>query len=231
MLKDMFRGHQTSSLRRRLVAGATASVAAVALAVRRGDSTAEWAIAACIVMAAMSAFVVAWRPDDRVAEQAPGRRPLAVPATMLTGALLVALVAPALARQSTELRRETSPQATVRDFLSAAVVEHNGIAASGYITPRARASFEAHSAAAPDAASFFATARLTLAGLHVQSNHQLDALTYRVESAGADRVVEVSRGVQAVWFELVPASPAARSEFRAPPTPWRIDSNLAMLGQ
>src|ERR1700753_3726856 len=57
-------------------------------------------------------------------------------------ALAFAIAAPAFADHHQQVARQTPPQATVRDFLSSAVVNGNGFTASRYLTPRARNSFE-----------------------------------------------------------------------------------------
>jgi hypothetical protein len=107
-----------------------------------------------------------------------------------------------------------TPQATVRDFLSAALVEQNPTAACGYLTPRARKSFEP----GQDCATFFSALPST-------SNRRLDRLRITTRADGRARIVRAGR-----WsFVLRPASAEALSEFQAPPTDWRIDSGVAAL--
>ena len=110
-----------------------------------------------------------------------------------------------------------SPQATVRSFLTDAVVDHDPVDACGYLTPRARKSFEP----GQDCASLFASAQLD----GVASDDALARLTYRVTADGSARIVHVA----GLTFVLRPASAEARSEFHAPPSDWRIDSSVAGL--
>ena len=84
-------------------------------------------------------------------------------------AITVAVAAPAFAAHTVRVGREEAPQATIRNFLAAAVVDRDGTDACSYLRPRARISFEGHSAASPDCADFFGGAHLTLGGLTVQS--------------------------------------------------------------
>jgi hypothetical protein len=223
------RGHETNPDRRRLIAAAGAALAAVTFTARRGDTTLEWTLAACLVVAAIVAMAAARRPDHDPARHRR-RRPLAVPATLLAGAFAVAVVVPAFARQSVNTARQDTPQATVRDFLSAAVVDGDGNAACNYLSPRARESFERHSSATPNCETFFASAHLTLGGLAVHSDAQVAALTYRVTSRGASRLVRVSHDGQSLAFLLSPASSPDRNAFHGPATPWRIESSVTALG-
>jgi hypothetical protein len=75
-----------------------------------------------------------------------------------------------------------------------------------------------------------ACTRLTLGRLHVQSNAQLDQLSYRVVASGSARRVDVRYGGQSISFLVRRADATERNEFRAPPTDWRIDSSVAVLG-
>ncbi|WP_028062432.1 hypothetical protein [Solirubrobacter soli] len=111
----------------------------------------------------------------------------------------------------------STPQGTVRSFLTDAVVDHDPVDACGYLTPRARKSFEP----GQDCASLFASARLD----GVISDRGLARLTYRVTADGSARVVHAGGRS----FVLLPASPEALAEFHAPPTDWRIDSGIAGL--
>jgi hypothetical protein len=140
-----------------------------------------------------------------------------------------ALAAPVTAAHTIRADRQDTPQATVRDFLAAAVVDRDGDAAAAYLSPRARLSYQGHSTAGPDDAQFFADAHLTLGGLNVQSNAQLKQLSYTLLQAGKQPAVWVSHGDQGMLFALAPASTTDRSEFRGPQTPWRIESGVAAL--
>lgn len=133
-------------------------------------------------------------------------------------ALVIAFAVAAHAVRADQLPELSSPQATVKSFLTDAVVDHDPVGACGYLTPRARKSFEP----GQDCASFFASARLD----GVASDRGLDRLTYHVSADGDARIVRVAQ------LELVlrPASPEALAEFHSPPTPWRIDSSVSALG-
>jgi hypothetical protein len=133
-------------------------------------------------------------------------------------ALVVAFAAAAHAVRADQLPELSTPQATVRSFLTEAVVDHDPVSACGYLTPRARKSFEP----AQDCAMFFGSARLD----GVTSDRDLHRLRYRVVADGSARVVHVAR----LTLVLRPASAAARAEFHAPPTDWRIDSGISALG-
>jgi hypothetical protein len=132
-------------------------------------------------------------------------------------ALAVAFAVAAHAVSADQLPELATPQATVRSFLTDAVVDHDPVGACSYLTPRARKSFEP----GQDCASFFGTAQLG----SVTSNRQLHQLTYHVTADGSARVVRVAT----LTLVLRPASVAARTEFHAPPTDWRIDSGVAGL--
>jgi hypothetical protein len=165
------------------------------------------------------------RPHRRFAAS---RRVLHRPALALAGAFFLAAAAPAFAHHAARVSRQATPQATVRDFLSA-VVDRDGGTACQYLTPRARVSFEHHLPDDPSCQQFFAGAGLTLGGLEVQSDHDLAGLSYRVVPEGTARRVDVSHGGQTISFLLRLGSPTDLQEFLAPPTAWRIDSSVAML--
>jgi hypothetical protein len=140
-----------------------------------------------------------------------------------------ALALPVSAVHRISADRQDTPQATVRDFLAAAVVDRDGNAAAAYLSPLARLSYERHSTARPDDAQFFANAHLTLGGLAVQSDAQLKELSYTLLQGGEQPAVWVSHGNQGMLFALAPASTTDRSAFRGPRTPWRIESGVAAL--
>jgi hypothetical protein len=170
--------------------------------------------------------------EERAARRSrpPSRRALKLQATALAAAFLFAIAAPAFARHAENVSHQATPQATVRDFLNAAVVDNDGVTACRYLTPRARLSFEHHAPYQRSCESYFGSADLTLGGLHVQSRRDLNELAYRVVPVGSARRVDVSHDGQSLSFVLRPASPPDLEEFWAPPTPWRIDSSVAALG-
>ncbi len=212
--------HPTSQ-QRRLLAGAAAALAAVALTVRFDVSTPDQAVAVAVLAAAAAATL---GTAQRRRQRHFGWLPVA-----LLAAAATAVAAPVAAAHTIRADRRDTPQATVHDFLSAAVVDRNGNAAAAYLSPRARISYEGHSPTNPDDEQFFAGAHLTLGGLDVESNAQLGQLTYTLLRGGRDPVVWVSHGDQGMLFSLAPASPTDRNEFRGPQTPWRIESSVAAL--
>jgi hypothetical protein len=154
----------------------------------------------------------------------------AVAAVALAGAFSFAIVTPAKAIRSVSLDHQTTPQATVRDFLTSAVVDEDGGSACKYLTPNARISFERHTPAGPTCEAFFGNTQLALGGLDVQSDHDLARLTYSVVPDGAGRVVDVSHDGQSFAFRLVPATPTETQGFQPLLSSWRIDSSVAALG-
>jgi len=159
----------------------------------------------------------------------PARHRLRVAVWLLTGAFALAVAAPAFAHHAVNVNRQASPQAAVRDFLSAAAVDNDGVTACRYLTPRARNSFEQRQPYQHSCEQFFSESGLTLGGLDVQSDHDLNQLTYRVVPLGTAREVIVSHDGQSISFVLRAATPPQLGEFWPPPTPWRIDSSVAML--
>lgn len=139
--------------------------------------------------------------------------------------LLFAVVTPTLAERSVRSSLSGTPQATVRSFLTAAVVDNDGFSASRYLSSRARLSFEDRSSTDPTADSFFGATGLTLGGLAVQSNARVKALSYRVVPAGRDRIVEVRHNGQSIDFRLRHASPTDRAVY----TPGGFDESISVL--
>jgi hypothetical protein len=130
-------------------------------------------------------------------------------------ALLVPLGADSVAHPP--VRPSGSPAGTVRGFLGA-VVDNDGVSACRYLTGRARAEAADHACQ-----GFFGAVNLRLGGRLVTSDGQLDRLTY---TARGHTVTVGGRR-----FVLARATPAARAEFMAPPTPWRIASNVRWLSR
>lgn len=156
-------------------------------------------------------------------------RGLGWPAVAVIVAMAFAVAAPAVAAHNTRLSRQHTPEATVRDFLTSAVVNNDGFTACRYLTSRARLSFE-DNGTDQSCASFFGDAHLTLGGLPVQTNAQLNQLSYRVVPKRSASLVEVSHGGQTISFLVRRANWQDTVEFMNPPTGWRIDSSVASLG-
>jgi hypothetical protein len=130
-------------------------------------------------------------------------------------ALLVPLGLPSLAHPP--FLPSGSPAGTVRGFLGA-VVDDDGVTACRYLTGEARAEAADHSCQ-----GFFGGVTLRLGGRAITSDAQLDRLAYATHG---HRVT-----VDGARFVLTRATPAGRAEFMAPPTPWRIASNVGWLSR
>jgi hypothetical protein len=110
----------------------------------------------------------------------------------------------------------------VLGFLGA-VVDRDGVSACRYLTAGARRSFERSGATCEE---FFGESELQLGGHGFTSDGSLAGLTF----ASHGRVVTVSWHGYTSRFVLRPASARELAEFQAPPTPWRIASNVSRLG-
>jgi hypothetical protein len=108
-----------------------------------------------------------------------------------------------------------TPIGTVRGFLGA-IVDNDGVTACRYLTARARAEY-----ALGECQGYFGAARLRAGGQLVTSDAQLDRLHYVVHG----RTVTVAGR----RFVLARATPAERSEFLAPPGPWRVAGGIRQL--
>jgi hypothetical protein len=128
-------------------------------------------------------------------------------------ALLVPLGLPTI--EHPPVRPGGSRIGTVRGFLGA-VVDNDGVTACRYLTARARQEYADHSCQGS-----FGALQLRLGGRAATSDAQLDRLHYaahgRTVTVGGKRL-----GLQ--W-----ATPGERSEFLAPPTPWRVASGVGHL--
>jgi hypothetical protein len=141
--------------------------------------------------------------------------------------LIVTFVAQWGRDHSAEVAR---PAGTVESFLIAAAVDHDGFTACSYLSVHARD--EARALAPFADASCEATmslARLRLGNELVQQESQVKALRYAVRRSGRRAQVGVAGDGGATTFVLTGATTAELQEFRAPPTPWRIDSGIAAL--
>jgi hypothetical protein len=129
-------------------------------------------------------------------------------------------------------RASGTPVATVRGFLTAAVVNDDGESACAYLTAQARVDFEGHGLSSADdtCQRFFGGAVLTLGGEQIASHSQVDGLNCTVAPAAGDRLVTCSHRGQSIRFVLRPANSFETQSFRAPDTPWRITSSVRFLG-
>jgi hypothetical protein len=175
------------------------------------------AIGAVALSVALAAMVL-----HRLAAMLPDRpRPLRHPGVywlvpgIAAAALLIPLGAESVAHPP--VRPSGSPVGTVRGFLGA-VVDDDGVTACRYLTGAARAEAAQH-----ECQGYFGDATLVLGGRTITSDAQLDRLTY-VTHGNAVTVGGRS-------FALTRATAAGLEEFRAPPTPWRISSDVGWLTQ
>ena len=214
-----------TSPQRRLLAASAAALVAVGLTARVDVSPGDRALAAVVVVGGTGALIATRRGVAR-----RWQAWFSWPPALLAAAALLAVAAPMAAAHAIRSDRQETPQLTVRDFLAAAVVDHDGLHAAQYLSPLARISYEGHSPIDPTDAQFFARAHLSLGGLNIQSDAQLKELRYTLLRAGNVPAVWVSHGNQGMLFVLAPASVTDRNEFLAPQTPWRIESGVAALG-
>jgi hypothetical protein len=187
---------------------ALAVVGAVGWLARTGSTVV--AIGAVLLALALAGLVIyrllAMLPD----RPAPTRYPHAawlVPG-VAAAALLVPLAVPSIAHPP--VRPGATPRGTIRGFLGA-VVDNDGVSACRYLTGRAR-----RESVGASCQAFFGAARRP-----VTSDGRLDRLTFAVRG---DTVT-----VAGHRFVLRRATPGERSEFLAPPTPWRISSSVRWL--
>ena len=124
---------------------------------------------------------------------------------------------------------EATPAGTVRAFLTSAVVQNNGVAACRYLTTGAGRRVTEPTAPEAGCHITLSSVHLRLGGRSIAAESALKTLDYRVEQRGAQARVTVAAGGSAVTFGLREATAAELSEFRAPPTPWRIDSGVERL--
>jgi hypothetical protein len=143
----------------------------------------------------------------------------------------VAVVTVAVAAAVVTMARDSgapTPEGTVRDFLVAAVVEHNGVFACTYLTPRAAREISAVEPRDTPCEVALDDSRLTLGPDVVHDEAAIKRLSYRQERRGGLARVTVGAGGAARTFSLrkttaqAPLGPAHD-------TPWRIDSGAAAL--
>jgi hypothetical protein len=178
------------------------------------------AVGAVLLAMALAALLLAQLMGMLPERPRPSRRAWVAWLGVAAVALLVPLAVTSAARAP--LRPGASPQGTVRGFLGA-VVDRDGVSACRYLTAGARRSFERSGATCEE---FFGESELQLGGHGFTSDGSLAGLTF----ASHGRVVTVSWHGNAMRFVVRPASARELAEFQAPPTPWRIASNVSRLG-
>jgi len=143
------------------------------------------------------------------------RHPLAF--VVIPGAAAAALLVPLAVATAASPRVLPSgtPAGTVRGFLGD-VVDNDGVDACRYLTNDVRVR-DAHHACQ----SFFGAATLRLGGRLITSDGQLERQTF---VAHGTTVVVDGR-----LFVVAQATATERTEFLAPPTPWRIASDVRWL--
>ena len=150
----------------------------------------------------------------------PARHPQAgwlVPG-VLAAALLGSLAAASVAQAP--VRPGNTPAGTVRGFLGY-VVNDNGVGACRYLTRRAQDAVQGRPVTGPGCAAALDEAHLP----GIVSAAQVGRLHYEVRG----RAVTVVGYGDTLHFVLQPADARERVEFQAPPTPWRIASNVSGL--
>jgi hypothetical protein len=148
-------------------------------------------------------------------------------ALALVAVLAVATVA--LAATTSAGAGSGAPAATVRSFLIDASVDQAGVEACRYLDAHARAQVERAEPPHSSCEIALSAARLRLGAENVDSEAAVKRLSYRVEQAGdVARVTVGGHGAERT-FTLRKATARERDEFRAPPTPWRVDSGAAAL--
>ena len=174
-------------------------------------------IAAVVLAVALTAMVL-----GRLAAMLPERPrafryPLAF--VVVPGIAAAALLVPLAVSSAASPRAlpAGTPAGTVRGFLGG-VVDNDGVDACRYLTNVVRVR-DAHHACQ----SFFGAATLRLGGRLVTSDGQLDRFTFLTH--GTTVTVGGRR------FVVVPATATERTEFLAPPTPWRIASDVRWLAR
>lgn len=164
------------------------------------------------------------------ASAGPGRRAprwIAIALGIATAVALVGLVALVLPLRGLRDENPVRPAATLRDFLVAAVEDRDGVAACRYLTRRAQ--LEIETAGAPNAgcAPTMALAHLSLPG--GQQESAVERLSYQTRQRGGQTSVSVSAHGSVWTFTLRTASSDELNEYKAPPTPWRIDTGVGVL--
>jgi hypothetical protein len=197
---------------------ALAVVGAVGWAARSGsDVVLVAAVALAIALAAMVLLRLAGMLPERIR---PSRYPHA--AWLVPGVLAVALLGP-LAFTSVAaapVRPGGSETGTVRGFLGN-VVDQYGVGACRYLTTGAQDAVQGRPYTGSGCAAVLDEAQI--AGIFTDA--QIDRLHYTVHG----RTVTVTGYGDRLAFVLAPADRREQTEFQAPPTPWRIASDVSWL--
>jgi hypothetical protein len=176
---------------------ALAIVGAVGWAARSGS---PWVTAAAVGLAlALTALVLSQLVvllPDRAPRQRHPHAGWVIPG-IVAAALLIPLALPSFT--SPPVRPGATPVGTVRGFLGN-VVDSNGVGACRYLTRDTLA------------------CERGFAWPEFSTDAQIDKLHYTVSGSSSSPVVTVD----GMRFRLQPATQAQRTEFQAPPTPWRI---------
>jgi hypothetical protein len=197
---------------------ALAIVGAVGWAARTGSPVAVFAaVGLALALTAMVLLRLAGMLPEQVR---PSRHPHAswvvpgVLASALLGPLAVASVAQA------PVRPGSTPAGTVRGFLGY-VANDNGVGACRYLTTGAQDAVQGRPISGPGCAAVLDEAQLP----GISTDAQVGRLRYSTRG----RTVTVVGDGNRLRFVVAPATPVERAEFQAPPTPWRIASNVSSL--
>jgi hypothetical protein len=152
-------------------------------------------------------------------------------ATAIVVALAALLAASAVAFGTTH-ERDThpgSPAGTVRSFLIATAIDHNGVAGCRYLTVEAQRRVEDAQSPHPSCEIALSHRELGLGGRTLLNEAAVKALSYRTQQQGTRARVTVSTDGASLTFGLRRATATERAEFQPPPTAWRIDSGVEAL--
>jgi hypothetical protein len=144
-------------------------------------------------------------------------------------AIAFAIAALAVAAAVTHDNHAGTPQHTVRDFLLSAVVDRDGLDSCPYLTDRALRRVRAAEPRGMSCVTALAAARLVLGGRRIDDDAEVKALSYRTLPDGAEVRVTISAGGASRTFVLRRATRSEANAFKAPATPWRIDSGVLGL--
>jgi hypothetical protein len=208
-------------------------VAGVAVATATGAwwTTALALAGVALALAGILVTVAQIVGGDAHADAPRGRARAIALGLVATAALVLAVTLPERAAARTASPTVAEAQATVRDFLVAAVLQHDAYLACQYLTPAERRRVARHAGPGSDCQEAFVAAAPTFPG--VRSVIGLRALPLRAAVRGERAEVVTPRpGLTPVTFVLRRATIAELNEFHAPQVPWRIDRGaLAVLSR
>jgi hypothetical protein len=170
------------------------------------------------------------QPADEVRANATTERRAVRVTAMVVG--LTALLAASAVAFGTARERDThagSPAGTVRSFLIATAIDHNGVVGCRYLTVEASRRLEDAQRPHPSCEIALSHRQLTLGGRTLDDEAAVKALSYRVQEQGTRARVTVSGDGAALTFGLRRATGTELAEFQPPPTGWRIDSGVEGL--